>query len=88
MCKTQLVQNIEKEGNMSDGSENSSHFYKETSESLDIGEIKNINMISRPRLVDIKVFDKPVNFKIDSGADETVITTQTFKRLCGGDQNI
>lgn len=86
MCKTQLDKNVERQGNMSDSSENSSNFYDKASQSSDIGEIKNVNMISRPWLVDIKVFDETISFKIDSG--ETIITSQTYKGLCGCDQNL
>lgn len=75
MCRTKIVKEI----NASDTSSS------EEESSSSITEIKNIETISKPWLVNIKIMDKKVQFKVDSGADETVITTKTYKKLvkCG-----
>ncbi|KAJ8929702.1 hypothetical protein NQ314_017596 [Rhamnusium bicolor] len=75
--ETKRNNKIVKEINASDSDSST----EESSSEASITEIKNIKSVSKPWLVNIRILDRNVQFKVDSGADETIITTETYKKL-------
>lgn len=85
MCKTNIVNIIDKKSSKSSSDSESSYYNSDSSSSENLLEIKNISRVSEPWVVDLKFINgeknDTISFKVDSGADETVITTKTFKML-------
>lgn len=70
-CRTRFTKTIENNESSSESSSSSS----------DITEICNIMSICKPWTITANILEKEIHFKIDSGADETVITFETYKKI-------
>ena len=84
MCKSKFVKSLEVDVShqySNSSSDSSDSVGSDFSSEAAISKIKNISHVSKPWTVNLNVLDKEVCFKIDSGADETVITTKTYRKI-------
>ncbi|CAG9761453.1 unnamed protein product [Ceutorhynchus assimilis] len=87
MCRSKFVKSVEVNSTDIESDELSNEKLCENAErdssyyNSNIAKIRNISHVSKPSTVNLNIFNDDVCFKIDSGADETVIATKTYRNL-------